>query len=322
MTATADRTPILVVSCDAYADLWRPFFEVFWRRWPDCPFPVHLGSNHRRFDDERVTAVTVGEDRGWADGVRRMLDAVGSDYVIFFLEDFFLQREVDTSRVRRLVDLARRNEVGCLRLTRYGAPFDLPSESVPGASEVGRVAKGHPYRVSAQVAVWRTDVLRSLLVPGFSPWEFEFVGSPLSERLAAEFWEVLTPVIHYDHGVEKGKWKPDGIAICAGAGVAIDVAARGVFSPADLERHLQQAEPGLARFASHHATMAHFRRGRRREGVRSALAAVSREPLRLKMWAVLLIGVLGPRPLHWLEEVNLRWKLARIGLRRRQAAWR
>jgi len=320
MSDSRDPTPVLVVSCDAYADLWRPFFEVFWRRWPDCPFPVYLGSNHLRYDDDRVATIRVGEDRSWADGVRHMLDEVGSEYVIFFLEDFLLLRQVDTARIRRMVDLARRNRVGCLRLTRYGAPFDLPSLTVPGSPEVGRVAEGHPYRVSAQVAVWKVDVLRSLLVPGFSPWDFEMLGSPLSERIGEDFWEVQSTAIHYDHAVEKGRWKPEGVAICEDAGVAVDPAVRGMFSTGELESHFRQAEPGLARFASHYTTMEHFRQGRRLEGARSALVAVRRDPLRLKMWAVLLFGVLGPWAVHWLEGVNLRWKLARIGLRHRQSA--
>ena len=36
---------VLVPSCDAYADLWIPFFALFWRYWSDCPFPVYLGTN-------------------------------------------------------------------------------------------------------------------------------------------------------------------------------------------------------------------------------------------------------------------------------------
>jgi hypothetical protein len=320
MRQRLDPTPVLVVSCDAYADLWRPFFEVFWRRWPDCPFPVYLGSNHLRYDDDRVTTIGVGDDRSWADGVRHMLDGIDSEYVIFFLEDFLLLRQVDTARIRRMLDLAIRNRVGCLRLTRYSAPFDLPSLPVPGSDEVGRVAEGHPYRVSAQVAVWRTDVLRSLLAPGFSPWDFEMLGSPLSERLGEAFWEVRSTAIHYDHAVEKGRWKPEGVAICEAAGVSIDASARGMFSTAELESHFRQAEPGLARFASHSITMEHFRQGRRLEGARAALAAVGSEPLRLKIWAVLLFGIMGPRAVHWLENANLRWKIARIGLRRRQSA--
>jgi len=47
MPVCADRAncSILIPSCDKYSDLWRPFFTLFWRHWPDCPFPVYLGSN-------------------------------------------------------------------------------------------------------------------------------------------------------------------------------------------------------------------------------------------------------------------------------------
>lgn len=40
---------VVVASCDAYADLWEPFFRLFRRYWPDCPYPVYLGSNFRTY---------------------------------------------------------------------------------------------------------------------------------------------------------------------------------------------------------------------------------------------------------------------------------
>src|SRR3954467_10514178 len=91
--------PLLVISCDRYADLWRPFFEVFWKRWPDCPFPVYLGTNHLEFASQRVTTLAVGPDVDWASNALCMLDRLGAAYVLVFLEDFLLQERVNTARV-------------------------------------------------------------------------------------------------------------------------------------------------------------------------------------------------------------------------------
>ena len=38
---------LLVISIDR--DLWPPFFELLWRHWPDCPYPIHLGSETQTF---------------------------------------------------------------------------------------------------------------------------------------------------------------------------------------------------------------------------------------------------------------------------------
>jgi hypothetical protein len=50
---------ILVVSCDGYQDLWKPFFSCFLKYWPDCPFPVYLGSNNLTYPDCRVRSLAI-----------------------------------------------------------------------------------------------------------------------------------------------------------------------------------------------------------------------------------------------------------------------
>ena len=52
-----ERVTLLVPSCDRYADLWPPFFALLRRQWPDCPFPVVVGSNHRPCTETGVGSV-------------------------------------------------------------------------------------------------------------------------------------------------------------------------------------------------------------------------------------------------------------------------
>jgi len=114
--------PILVVSCDKYSDLWDPFFQIFHHRWPDCPFPIFLGSNHLTRNNPQITTLAIGDDRGWADSVRRMIDRLPGEYAILLLEDFLFTAPVDTGRVKRLVEVARQEQLGCLRLSPCPAP--------------------------------------------------------------------------------------------------------------------------------------------------------------------------------------------------------
>lgn len=67
------ETSILIPSCDKYSDLWIPFFTLFWQHWPDCPFPVYLGSNEEVFEHPKVKNILVGPDKDWTSGVRKML---------------------------------------------------------------------------------------------------------------------------------------------------------------------------------------------------------------------------------------------------------
>src|SRR5438270_12060517 len=83
---------VLVLSCDSYSDLWRPFFTLFWRHWPDCPLDVYLGTNSTRYEDARVCSLNAGRGEPWSKRLRYFLNQMDSRYVLIMLEDFFLTK--------------------------------------------------------------------------------------------------------------------------------------------------------------------------------------------------------------------------------------
>ena len=54
-----NNVDVLFTSCDKYQDLWGPFFTLFFRYWQDCPYLVYIGSNHFKYDHERVNTIAV-----------------------------------------------------------------------------------------------------------------------------------------------------------------------------------------------------------------------------------------------------------------------
>lgn len=285
MTNNISDIPLLVISCDRYKDLWSPFFAIFKKRWPDCPFPLYLGSNHNICTVPGVSSIAIGEDNSWADGVRRMLDQLNSDHVIIFLEDFFILESVDTKRVIDLVDTAVSERVGCLRLIA-GLPLALPpTEPLPERPDIGVIQKGAPYRVSAQVAVWQVETLRKLLIPGMSAWEFEEIGTAISEEIDDLFWGVYEAAIKYAQCVEKGRWKPEGLELCRNEGVNVDLSARSAFTPEELDQH--------------------YRTG-------SITYCIRRNPFDLRLWWILFMRSVSPSTSKYILKCRLRYKLNRI----------
>jgi hypothetical protein len=301
--------PILVISCDAYSDVWRPFFSIFWKRWPDCPYPVYLGSNYKIYPDERVKCITVGDDISWASGVQAMLDQLRCEYVILFLEDFLIKEPVDTAAVSRLVRIAREEQVGCLRVAPLPPPSLLPSCEVPGFPDLGIVDVATPYRVSTQIAVWRVATLRNLLVPGFSAWDFEHIGTQMSENMPDSFWGPFEATIVYDQSVEKGKWKPEGLAICKSANIEVDLGAREPFTEEELQAHYRSNELLNNLFQIKQRAMLQFRNKRRIKGLRFGLQYLTRKPFSIQMWLILFSGMIGGQLIEWLRCQNLKLKV-------------
>lgn len=217
---------VLVVSCDHYSDLWLPFFSLFWKYWPDCPYQVYLGANQLTYDDQRVTTVLTRDDPSWAESTRRMVQRVPSDYLLVLLEDFLFRDSVATGEIEQCFQSLRALGGGYLRLK----PFPKPDRSVSGHPWIGEIKPGAPYRAALQAAIWRKDVLLSLLVDGETAWDMEVLGSRRSDALPESFYSVWKPVLEYRAGITYGKWVPFAVRICQKEAVPVDLAARSVMS--------------------------------------------------------------------------------------------
>ncbi len=235
------KTAILIPSCDKYSDLWRPFFHIFWQQWPDCPFPIYLGSNEKTWPDTRIQCLSIGPDKSWCANLHDFLDNIEAKRIIIFLDDFFLIRPIETAAVERMVRIAVEYNLGCLRLR----PAPPPSKPLHGKENLGVVLRGEPYRVSTQVAIWDVEFLRLLAHPSFNIWEFEHKGTLIGDRLPKEVWAVYDPVIDYRHGVERGRWLEEGLAICREAGVEADITKRDCITQGELRQRHRKMNSGL-----------------------------------------------------------------------------
>jgi hypothetical protein len=225
--APAMLCTVLAPSCDAYSDLWRPFFAQFFKHWPDCPFPVCLGSNQQVFDDPRVRTITADHGNNWTNRVREQLRAIETPYVLMILEDFFLRAPVSTATVLASLDFARAADAHMVRLV----PRPAPDRAVAGQSAIGEVLPGSPYRLSTQAAIWKRETLIALMRDNESIWQFELDGSPRSASLPDGFYAVWAPVMTYGHHVvERGKWFRSAAAEFGPMAIGCDFSRRGIMT--------------------------------------------------------------------------------------------
>jgi len=174
---------ILVVSCDRYTDLWDPFFRCFFKYWPDCPYPVYLGTNYRKFADGRVSSLDIGRDISYSDNLLAMLSRVDSPWVILWVEDRFLSHRVSSERISEVIGKAARHQTGYLKLI---SASPLVNDHIEG-EEFGEIPKGAKYRACITIGLWRKEVLERLLVPGETAWEIERNGSRRSALFPERF---------------------------------------------------------------------------------------------------------------------------------------
>lgn len=221
--AIASDLAVVVPSCDAYSDVWPFFFDAFFDRWKDCPFPVYLVSNSAEFPHPRVAALRVGEDKGWSANLKSALREVPQAHVLLVIEDLFPADRIDTDRILSLL-----NEVGDFDYLRLN-PSPGPRRAI--SDRVGLVPPGDVYRTSTVYSIWRKSVLSSLLVEHESAWEFELNGSERSDRFgrwfASRAW--LVPYVNL---IVKRKVDPVALARLRRSGLVVQ-SARTTMSTAE-----------------------------------------------------------------------------------------
>ena len=227
-TATENELcTILVSSCDAYSDLWEPFFQLYRRYWPDRTFDLALITEAKGFGNPEVRALKMGAGRDWSSMLSDALIHLNTPYVLLTLEDFFLRGPVSNKLVEQLLGQMRLNDLQMLRLV----PRPGPSIAVPGFSLFGLISREAPYRVSTQASFWDVQTLRHLLVPGERALEFEVNASRLS-RSSGTFASVWRPALPYRHHVvERCKWFPWEARRFSRMDIGVDLSARAIMPP-------------------------------------------------------------------------------------------
>jgi len=206
-----DDIAILVPSFDGYQDLWKSFFSCFFKYWPDCPYPIFLGSNFQTYDDPLVSPIRIGEDKDYSSNLIAMLSHMEHEWVIVMLDDVLLSAPVHTSKVKRIIAVAQDKGAGHVQLlaSRYNPTIAIAFPLI--SDEVAVIPIGLPYRASLNLGLWKKSVLLKLLQPGETAWDFERQGSLRTFKLKDKFFclskkQISDPPFRFIHGVVKREW--------------------------------------------------------------------------------------------------------------------
>ncbi|MFL6567778.1 MAG: hypothetical protein ACJ8LI_01315 [Chthoniobacterales bacterium] len=212
---------VVVSSCDAFFDAWRPFAFFFRKFWPACPFPVYLITNELDVHSSKIRAIRVGKDHGWASNMQVAMQQIATPYIFYYQEDYLLTTAVDPDQLARDFEYAIAQHAAslCFRdLSGLETQSSAPNERyivVPAES------KG---RTRLQMTLWKRDALTSILQPGEDAWEMEAQGSPRTRELhmLAYARNADSPVQYLTSAIVRGLWTPEALALCRAHGVKID----------------------------------------------------------------------------------------------------
>lgn len=204
---------IIVNSCDAFADCWKPFIHSIKKEWSDCPWPVYIISNNKEIDTpEGIKFLKVGEDRKFASNLKKALSSIDSKYIIYLQEDYFLNRKVNQKAIESHIEYCIQHDVDYMRL---GMPF-IKGDVENTIYSTNKLTD--KYALCLQAAIWKKETLESLLFDGWSGWDFEYkiqryaIENNIDLKILGLNQKYDAKGINYVTGtaVRKGRWTQSG----------------------------------------------------------------------------------------------------------------
>jgi hypothetical protein len=240
LKAFASSVAVVVSSCDAFFDAWRPFAFFFRKYWAGCPFPVHLIVNRLQIRSNVIQPISVGPDRGWASNMMTALDSIAQPYILYFQEDYFLNGPVNNERLAADVAYAIENDAASFC---FFARSRLEPNFQPLNDRFGVVPRDSDGRTRLQVTLWKKEALRATLRPGESAWNMESRASERTRDLLALSYldRHDLPIPYLMSAIVRRLWTPEAIALCREAGVQIHPRFRSRHSDTAWRRRFRRA---------------------------------------------------------------------------------
>lgn len=159
---------ILVNSCDAYRTTWSPFFTLFDKYYKDCPFKVYLNTEKEKCNFNNVVTLNSNAS-SWSERLISCLQAIDTKYVILLLDDFFIQKNVDSEFILNSIKIMEEDEkINCIYFKKistnylgdYNSSFSIMDPS-------------KKYALNFQASIWNRNDLLRLLPKNGDAWFIE-----------------------------------------------------------------------------------------------------------------------------------------------------
>ena len=192
---------VVISSYDGYSWLMPIFLHFYKKNWPDNPYQTDFVTETMKIEGENTFC--AGRIP-WADKMIKYLESLEDDVFLLFLEEYILNKKVDTDKIKRAESLCVDN-IGCVRLYDYdGYSRFLIDTKIEGFKEY---PLDKPYAASMQASIWQRKFFIDLLKQGEDIWQSEIGSSKRIHKFGKTVIWNDTPILSYHVGgyMKKGK---------------------------------------------------------------------------------------------------------------------
>lgn len=208
------KCTIIVNSCDAYADLWEPFFLTLKEFWKECPYDIVLNTESKEFHSDGLTITSLklfkNKPDMWGKRFRETLKRVQTEFVICLYDDFILEEQVDQDEIEKCITWLEDYKDVAVFYFSNNIGDNIEDNVFP---DFELIPQKKDYKLNSAPAVWRRELLIEFTGEVDTPWAWEFFGSARTYASDYKFYcrqnnKENIYVYNYRLGgaIHRGKW--------------------------------------------------------------------------------------------------------------------
>lgn len=208
---------LVIMSCDAYEDLWDVFFTLKDKYWSCCPYKTYLITETK----DSKYCETIKVQGTWTERLRKALEIIDTEYVIFMMDDFFIREYVDQERIDKIFNHFK-NDIATFDFEKS---FDTRTQNDEVLGFKLRFNKDS-YLNNCQPSIHNRSKFIERLQENLNPWEWETktLDSPYKFYINCDEW-----IIDIGHrrnpegfGITRGKWAKECIEFLNKENIKVD----------------------------------------------------------------------------------------------------
>ena len=161
---------ILVNSCDAYSDLWKNHFDLFFKHWKGTRFPITLITDKPTNIQLEGVDIVVVEDNSFAKRIHNICKNIKEKYVLVTLDDYYLIDDANYEDFAKYLSLCEENNIDYLSI--YNRRY-TKKKQYTAIGNIKSIDLNNEYAINLYPAIWKKDFLLFCSDFSGSPWEFE-----------------------------------------------------------------------------------------------------------------------------------------------------
>jgi hypothetical protein len=197
---------IVVGTCNAYNSIWKNFDILLKRYWKlDCDIIV-IGETIPMLGNDYINVLPGMLP--WGERMLYGINQIKTEYTCFILDDYYMTTEIDTSFMEMHINL----------MNQYSADkimFEIVADWVEYKlthmeKSLYKLDSDSLYLNSVQPSIWKTEFLKKVMKPEYSPWDFELKGNAYTAKLNPTILLNAVPERIYFNYMRSGFKKENG----------------------------------------------------------------------------------------------------------------